>query len=187
MVPQRRCDSSILSATRKVAQRAHRARMLAIALTRATTALRTARRDDRPELARAAVGCERGAIAGPGVPPVRTAHSSPRSLALVGQGALALACASLALVTSPARAADAPTRADVQRAIRQLVDAGAPGVTAVIRGPRGVERYAAGLANVRRGTPISPRDHFRIGSVTKSFVATVVLQLVAEDRLSLTD
>ena len=143
MAPQRRCDSSTLSATRKVAQRAHRARMLAIALTRATTALRT--------------------------------------------GALALACASLALVTSPARAADAPTRADVQRAIRQLVDAGAPGVTAVIRGPRGVERYAAGLANVRRGTPISPRDHFRIGSVTKSFVATVVLQLVAEDRLSLTD
>jgi D-alanyl-D-alanine carboxypeptidase len=118
---------------------------------------------------------------------IRTAHAWPRSLALVGQGALALACASLALVTSQARAVDAPSRADVQDALEQLVEGGAPGVTAVIRGPRGVERYSAGLANVRRGTPISPRDHFRIGSVTKSFVATVVLQLVAEDRLGLAD
>jgi D-alanyl-D-alanine carboxypeptidase len=130
-------------------------------------------------------------------PPITNAHPRRRSLALVGQGALALACVSLALATSPARAtyvptlADVqpyvPTRADVQRALHQLVAAGAPGVTAVIRGPRGVERYSAGLANLRRGTPISPRDHFRIGSVTKTFVSTVVLQLVAKGRLSLAD
>jgi D-alanyl-D-alanine carboxypeptidase len=30
-------------------------------------------------------------------------------------------------------------------------------------------------------------DHFRAGSITKTFIATVVLQLAAEDRLSLTD
>jgi D-alanyl-D-alanine carboxypeptidase len=95
--------------------------------------------------------------------------------------------ASLALEGSAALAVVAPTRAAVQGALRQLVAAGAPGASAVIQGPRGAEHYAAGLADIRGNTPIGARDHFRIGSVTKSFVATVVLQLVAAGRLSLTD
>ena len=45
---------------------------------------------------------------------------------------------------------------------------------------------AAGVADLRTGRPIHPLDRFRIGSVTKPFVATVVLQL-AEGRLSLED
>ena len=76
-----------------------------------------------------------------------------------------------------------PTRADVQRTLESLVDGGAPGVTAVIRGPGGVERYSAGSANLRSGRLISPRDHGRVGSVTKSFTATLVLQLAAERKL----
>lgn len=36
-------------------------------------------------------------------------------------------------------------------------------------------------------TPIRRTDHFRAGSITKTFIATVVLQLVAERRLSLSD
>ena len=35
------------------------------------------------------------------------------------------------------------------------------------------------------GTGISRADHFRAGSITKTFIATVVLQLAAEHRLSL--
>ncbi|MFE6523079.1 serine hydrolase domain-containing protein [Streptomyces sp. NPDC057794] len=42
-------------------------------------------------------------------------------------------------------------------------------------------RYAAA------GDGIARSDHFRAGSVTKTFVATVVLQLAAEHRLSLSD
>ncbi len=34
---------------------------------------------------------------------------------------------------------------------------------------------------------IHPADHFRAGSITKTFIATVVLQLAAERRLSLSD
>ena len=34
---------------------------------------------------------------------------------------------------------------------------------------------------------MQPTDRFRIGSVTKTFVATVVLQLVAEGKLRLDD
>ncbi|MFJ4669093.1 serine hydrolase domain-containing protein [Kitasatospora purpeofusca] len=44
---------------------------------------------------------------------------------------------------------------------------------------------ARGLADVRTGRPASAGDRFRIGSVTKTFTATVVLQLAAEGSLSL--
>jgi D-alanyl-D-alanine carboxypeptidase len=91
------------------------------------------------------------------------------------------------LVTSPALAVDVPSRADVRRALERLVDGGAPGVTAVIRGPGGRERYSAGSANLRSGRPISPRDHGRVGSVAKSFTAALVLQLAAEGKLGLGD
>lgn len=37
------------------------------------------------------------------------------------------------------------------------------------------------------GHGIAPADHFRAGSITKTFIATVVLQLAAEHRLSLAD
>ena len=102
-------------------------------------------------------------------------------------GIAAAASASLLLFASPALAIDVPTRADVQRTLDSLVDGGAPGVTAVIRGPGGVERYSAGSANLRSGRPISPGDHGRVGSVTKSFTATLVLQLAAEHKLGLED
>ncbi|CAI8702522.1 D-alanyl-D-alanine carboxypeptidase [Brevibacillus sp. IT-7CA2] len=47
--------------------------------------------------------------------------------------------------------------------------------------------YAAGVANLEDKSPMEPNFTFRIGSVTKSFVATVVLQLVQEKKLNLDD
>ena len=52
-----------------------------------------------------------------------------------------------------------------------------------VAGPAGRWYGAEGLADGRR--EVRPDDRFRIGSVTKVFVATVALQLVAEGRLSL--
>ncbi|MFD0392785.1 serine hydrolase domain-containing protein [Streptomyces nogalater] len=50
------------------------------------------------------------------------------------------------------------------------------------------ERFgAAGLADRSAGTPMTPDLRFRAGSLTKTFTATVVLQLVAEHRLRLDD
>ncbi|MEV0979188.1 serine hydrolase domain-containing protein [Streptomyces sp. NPDC049915] len=46
---------------------------------------------------------------------------------------------------------------------------------------------SAGSRYAQAGTGISRADHFRAGSLTKTFVATVVLQLAAEHRLSLSD
>ncbi|MEQ4721500.1 serine hydrolase domain-containing protein [Nonomuraea sp. B19D2] len=45
----------------------------------------------------------------------------------------------------------------------------------------------AGVRDIKRGGRPSPNGHFRIGSVTKTFVATVVLQLVDEGKLRLDD
>jgi D-alanyl-D-alanine carboxypeptidase len=52
---------------------------------------------------------------------------------------------------------------------------------------RGTWTYAAGIGDVTTGMPVSLDDHVRIASNTKSFVATVVLQLVDEGALSLDD
>ncbi|MFD0382954.1 serine hydrolase domain-containing protein [Streptomyces stramineus] len=46
---------------------------------------------------------------------------------------------------------------------------------------------AAGVADLGTGRRMRPTDRFRAGSLTKTVVATVVLQLVAEHRLGLDD
>ncbi|MFI7125085.1 serine hydrolase domain-containing protein [Nonomuraea sp. NPDC050153] len=46
---------------------------------------------------------------------------------------------------------------------------------------------AAGVRDIERGGRPSPNGYFRIGSVTKTFVATVVLQLVDEGKVRLDD
>ncbi|WP_436528859.1 serine hydrolase domain-containing protein [Actinoplanes sp. HUAS TT8] len=78
-----------------------------------------------------------------------------------------------------AHASEPPLRAAVQKAIDEAVAAGNPGVIAYVRQGGVVRQLAAGRAQ--------PRDHWRIFSNTKSFVSTVLLQLVAERRLSLDD
>jgi CubicO group peptidase (beta-lactamase class C family) len=46
---------------------------------------------------------------------------------------------------------------------------------------------AFGDADLEKKVPLTPADHFRIGSNTKTFVISVLLQLVAERKLSLDD
>ncbi|MFE9096073.1 serine hydrolase domain-containing protein [Streptomyces sp. NPDC007264] len=57
---------------------------------------------------------------------------------------------------------------------------GAPAAALLAREETGSHIAAAGHG-------IAPADHFRAGSITKTFLATVVLQLAAEHRLSLSD
>lgn len=44
-----------------------------------------------------------------------------------------------------------------------------------------------GTSDLQTGRPFSPDDHVRIGSITKTFVVSVLLQLVDEGKLSLDD
>jgi D-alanyl-D-alanine carboxypeptidase len=70
---------------------------------------------------------------------------------------------------------------------RAVADTGAPGITAEIRADGDTWFGTAGKADTATGRVREQAERFRIGSTTKTFVATVVLQLVAEGRLSLDD
>jgi D-alanyl-D-alanine carboxypeptidase len=66
-----------------------------------------------------------------------------------------------------------------------VVAAGVPGALAsVVDGSRRV-RVARGVANRETGAELRATDRFRAGSITKTFVAAVVLQLASERRLAL--
>src|SRR3712207_3807180 len=58
---------------------------------------------------------------------------------------------------------------------------------ALVREPGRSSLYATGASQLRPRRALRPTDRFRVGSVTKTFVATVVLQLAGEGRLSLDD
>jgi D-alanyl-D-alanine carboxypeptidase len=62
-----------------------------------------------------------------------------------------------------------------------------PGVIALVKDGGRTVRLVSGVARVSPREAMSPTDRFRVGSITKSFVATVLLQLVGEGRLRLDD
>ncbi|WAL99798.1 serine hydrolase domain-containing protein [Streptomyces sp. Je 1-369] len=74
-----------------------------------------------------------------------------------------------------------------QRAMDAAVRAGTPGIAAQARDARGVWSSTAGVGDLASGAPRGKNDRFRVGSITKSFVATVLLQMEAEGKLDLDD
>jgi len=79
----------------------------------------------------------------------------------------------------------------LQRIVERAVDRhkpGYPGALLYVSAPElGVWSGAAGMANVETGEAMRPDSKFGIGSITKTFVSVVVLQLVEEGILSLDD
>ncbi|MFE0046744.1 serine hydrolase domain-containing protein [Streptomyces albireticuli] len=109
-------------------------------------------------------------------------------------GVVGLAAAAMAATAfvAPARAAsDTPPTGDGHRATQRAMDAavraGVPGVTAQARDADGVWKSASGVGDLTSGAPRGKDDKFRVGSITKTFVATVLLQMEAEGRLGLDD
>ncbi len=95
--------------------------------------------------------------------------------------------------TAVAQDAIAPVPADRLDAIRSAITSameqdGTPGAAVYLSLP-GYEPFAEafGIADKSTGEPVTVDMHFRIGSITKTFVATVVLQMVDEGLLSLDD
>ena len=109
--------------------------------------------------------------------------------------AVALCAALLAVTLTQAPAAAKPIAAgarpghvQLQSLMDELVDNGIPGVlTTIDDGPGPAWRGASGAARLDSTVPLRPSARFRVGSITKSMVATVVLQLVSEGTLSLDD
>jgi D-alanyl-D-alanine carboxypeptidase len=112
-----------------------------------------------------------------------------RRLALSGTILAGLAAAALLAASAIATPqTTASTRApNLQEDLDALVAAGVPGAILVIRDGKRTVSLASGLGNVDEQTPMRPGDRFRIASHTKTYVATVVLQLVSEGKLRLED
>ncbi|MDQ7904482.1 serine hydrolase domain-containing protein [Phytohabitans sp. ZYX-F-186] len=107
--------------------------------------------------------------------------------ALLGAGLAAVLA--VAPVTSAAAGA-APAGGDrrvLQRAADDLRDLGVTGVQGIAADGRRTSTARSGVADIRTGAPVPHDGYFRMGSNTKTFAAVVVLQLVAEGRLSLED
>ncbi|MFJ9682684.1 serine hydrolase domain-containing protein [Streptomyces sp. NPDC101194] len=91
-------------------------------------------------------------------------------------------------VSESAPAPRAENHEAIQRLLRQAVTRGGlPGILAEVRDGDRQWFGTAGVADTRTGRKRSLQDRFRIGSISKTFVATVVLRLAAEGRLSLDD
>ncbi|MEV6760778.1 serine hydrolase domain-containing protein [Streptomyces sp. NPDC051105] len=89
--------------------------------------------------------------------------------------------ASLALLFAPLTTGSASAADTTDPLLSQFVTKGRAPAAALLDRDGDDVRYAAA------GRGITRSDHFRAGSITKTFVATVVLQLAAEHRLSLSD
>ncbi|HEY2023872.1 serine hydrolase domain-containing protein [Paraburkholderia sp.] len=68
-----------------------------------------------------------------------------------------------------------------------LADTMTPGAVVYVQSPHGDWLESFGTAVRGTSTPIPTNAHFRVGSVTKTWTGTVILQLVQEGKLALSD
>ncbi|GIH64963.1 serine hydrolase domain-containing protein [Microbispora siamensis] len=83
------------------------------------------------------------------------------------------------------KAAAGQDRPELRQLLQEIVDAGFVGVTLRVNDERGEWAGSAGAAELGHAEKPPIDGHVRIGSNTKTFTATLVLQLVAEGRIAL--
>jgi D-alanyl-D-alanine carboxypeptidase len=76
---------------------------------------------------------------------------------------------------------------ELQERLDAVVAAGVPGAILLVRTGDETIRLTSGYGRLKNKTPIRTTDRFRVGSLTKTFVAALVLQLAGERKLSLED
>ncbi|MGW1511262.1 serine hydrolase domain-containing protein [Streptomyces sp. NPDC002394] len=125
-------------------------------------------------------------------------HPSPQRHRRIGRkwaavAAVALAAVGAAVALQPADGASAPPASgyrqqDLRRDAEALRALGVTGVQARVTAAPGRDLVAtAGVAEAGTERPVPREGYFRIASTGKALMATVVLQLVDEGRLSLDD
>ncbi|GIF47373.1 D-alanyl-D-alanine carboxypeptidase [Asanoa ferruginea] len=108
------------------------------------------------------------------------------ALTRVLSGALVLTLASSVYLGTAQASAGPAHHTTVQQLLDRLTgEDGAPGALVEVRDRTGVSKLTSGVADLHTGAPMTDDVNFRIGSMTKPFVATVVLQLVGEHRIAL--
>lgn len=120
------------------------------------------------------------------------AGSRARRSLRAGAGTFFAASLAAVALAGPAQAAplSAADQAFVDATVADALRAnpgGQMGMSISLRGPAGDYARAYGLANNTSRTALTLNDHFRIGSVTKTFTATAVLRLIEAGRLSFSD
>ena len=116
---------------------------------------------------------------------MRTRMSTAAALA-----AVALATLAATPVSDAAAAGAAGPRTDaavLRHQLHALIAAGVPGAVLVVRDGDERLRLSAGTSDIATGTPMRTGNRFKIGSITKTFVATAVLELVRDGKLRLGD
>ncbi|HTT31335.1 MAG TPA: serine hydrolase domain-containing protein, partial [Solirubrobacteraceae bacterium] len=113
-----------------------------------------------------------------------------RRLVLCAAAGCVVAAAIAVSVDRSVFSSGSPSRPELQQILDRLVVGRgrvAPGVTAFVSGPRGTWSGAAGLSIVKTGKAMWPNAPMHLDSQTKTWVATVILQLVGERRMRLGD
>ncbi|MGE7867255.1 serine hydrolase domain-containing protein [Bacillus paramycoides] len=90
-------------------------------------------------------------------------------------------------ISSPSQSHDQKNRNGWKQVMQETVQLGTPGVLAKTSNNGKISSYTAGVADLSTKKPMKSDYRFRIGSVTKTFTATTVLQLVGENRVQLDD
>jgi D-alanyl-D-alanine carboxypeptidase len=101
--------------------------------------------------------------------------------------ATALAVIAVPTVALATTGSKKPDPAGLPKQLDDVVGAGAVGALAEVRDENGVWRSTSGVAELNTTRPVPVDGQVRVGSITKMFVATVVLQLVDEGELRLDD
>ncbi|ARF59162.1 alkaline D-peptidase [Streptomyces gilvosporeus] len=83
------------------------------------------------------------------------------------------------------KAAARQDRPELQKAMQDIVDSGFAGVQLRVHDQRGEWVGSAGVRKLGEAAKPPTNGHFWIGSTTKTFTATLVLQLVAEGKIGL--
>ncbi|TLS40445.1 beta-lactamase family protein [Streptomyces montanus] len=111
----------------------------------------------------------------------------PIAIPHTARRATAAAAVALALLAALAPARAHAESSGLQRDADALRDSGVTGVSVRLDTPRDTRTVRSGVADLATRAPVPPAEYIRIGSTTKTYVATVLLQLVGEGRMSLDD
>lgn len=115
---------------------------------------------------------------------MRGARRQPSAWPIVAAGIVLVAVAS-GVVWTAARAEPPSDR--LGPLLDRVIEKGAPGALAVVRDGDVVRVEARGLADRGRAVPMRADARFRVGSITKTLVAALVLDLVQDGSLRLDD
>lgn len=117
---------------------------------------------------------------------MRASSTGSQLAAVVLLGALAAACSDAD--PGPSRPElDDLAIANLEALADRAIESGIPGVALAIRAGSQTVQIARGVEDTTTGAPVTADHHFRMGSVAKSFLASIVLQLVDEGKLKLSD